>query len=312
MRRIHVMAAVIRDPAGRILIAKRPDHAHQGGLWEFPGGKLEPGEQRNVALARELREELGITVARARPLLDIHHDYPDKSIRLDVWQVDEFEGVAHGAEGQPIRWVAADDLDEYAFPEANAPIVTAARLPPRYLITPDLTDRNALFAGLQAASENGVRLVQLRQTHLDPDAYRKLADAAMEHFGSAFTWMLKGDHPPPQAGAGWHLSARQLRQFAAAGWRRTDNIAWLAASCHDEEELKLADRVGVDFVTLSPVLPTQSHPGSPSLGWERATSLLRSTNLPAYLLGGLSDSNLSQVFEAGAQGIAAIRALWLR
>src|SRR5690554_8155475 len=92
MRRIHVIAAVIRDDQNRILIAKRPDHVHQGGLWEFPGGKLEDSEQRFDGLVRELREELGIAVTHARPLLDIRHDYPDKSVRLDVWLVTGFDG----------------------------------------------------------------------------------------------------------------------------------------------------------------------------------------------------------------------------
>ena len=100
MHRIHVMAAVIRDAERRILIAKRPDDAHQGGLWEFPGGKLEPGESRLEALQRELHEELGITVQQARPLIDLQHNYPDKHIRLDVWEVSEFTGTAHGAEGE--------------------------------------------------------------------------------------------------------------------------------------------------------------------------------------------------------------------
>ena len=310
MRRIHVMAAVIRDPAGRILIAKRPDHAHQGGLWEFPGGKLEPGEERVVALMRELREELGITVTQARPLIDIHHDYPDKSIRLDVWRVDAFEGEAHGAEGQPIRWVSPEQLGEYRFPQANAPIVSAARLPTRYLVTPDLAERDALLAGLRAAQTEGIRLVQLRQTQLDAEAYALLAEEVMERFGFAFIWMLKGDHPPQQPGAGWHLTGQQLAGLARTGWRRDERLAWLAASCHDEDELALAAQIGVDFVTLSPVLPTRSHPVAPALGWERVAELIRGVNMPVYLMGGMSEAHSSQAFEAGAQGVAGISAFW--
>lgn len=310
MRRIHVMAAVIRDPAGRVLIAKRPDHAHQGGLWEFPGGKLESGEQREAALARELGEELGITVTRARPLLDIHHDYPDKSIRLDVWQVDAFEGTAHGAEGQPIRWVWPDELSSFDFPQANASIVAAARLPTRYLITPDLQDQAALLAGLEAAEAAGIRLVQLRQTQLDATAYSELAATLVERFGSAFMWMFKGEKPPGFEHAGWHLTGRQLRQLAGAGWRRDARVSWLAASCHDEHELELATQVGADFVTLSPVLSTQSHPGAPTLGWEQAAEYIQHVNLPVYLLGGMSMEDLPRAYEAGAQGIAAISSLW--
>ena len=136
MKRIHVVAAVIRGADGRILIARRAATQHQGGLWEFPGGKVEAGESVDAALARELREELGIEVSRSRALIKVSHDYPDKQVLLDVWEVTGFTGEPHGAEGQPLAWVSPRDLVNYEFPEANAPIVAAARLPDRYLVTP--------------------------------------------------------------------------------------------------------------------------------------------------------------------------------
>ena len=334
MRRIHVIAAVIRDAQDRILIAKRPDHVHQGGLWEFPGGKLEDDEQRFEGLVRELREELGINVTDARPLLDIRHDYPDKSVRLDVWLVTGFDGEAHGAEGQPVRWVAASELAEYEFPAANAPIVRAAQLPEMYLITPDVADEQTLFAGLRRAREAGIRLVQLRQTGLDTAAYASLAARVLAEFGDDFQWMLKGDVPPGFAGAGWHLTSRQLREMWLAGGsmaappgtipaigvsghptgrdgtRPSMARGLLAASCHNAEELAMAAELGVDFVTLSPVNVTASHPDAQPLGWERARALIDLVNMPAYLLGGLEPQELSQAFEVGAQGIAGIRGLW--
>lgn len=124
-KRIHVAVGVIVNKQREILIALRPDHVHQGGLWEFPGGKVEPGEQVEQALARELREELDISVSGCRPLVEIAHDYPDKQVLLDVWWVDAFEGKPRGSEGQPVRWVAGEFLAEYAFPEANVPILKA-------------------------------------------------------------------------------------------------------------------------------------------------------------------------------------------
>ncbi len=307
--RIHVMAAVIRR-AGSILIAKRPDSAHQGGLWEFPGGKLDPGEERLQGLGRELREELGIEVTSARPLLNVNHDYPDKSVRLDVWLIDGFEGEAHGAEGQPIRWVLPAELSDYDFPRANGPIVVAAQLPELYLITPDHQNMTQLMAGLEAAREGVIGMVQLRQTGLSLDKYSHLADSLLVHFSSDFIWLLKGPAPPGN-GAGWHIKASQLRELHDAGWRKGE--PWnglLAASCHNLEELQMAADIGVDFVTLSPILPTQSHPGAPHLGWDRATELVAQTNIPVYLLGGLSTENLEQAFETGAQGIAGISGLW--
>lgn len=314
MRRIHVIAAVIRDAQNRILIAKRPDHAHQGGLWEFPGGKVEEAETRRDGLGRELLEELGIAVTEARPLLDIRHDYPDKSVRLDVWLVTGFDGEAHGAEGQPVRWVAAAELDEYAFPAANAPIVRAAQLPERYLITPDVADEAELFAGLERARDADIRMVQLRQTGMDDAAYQALARRVLEAFGGDFQWMLKGDTSPVWPGAGWHLTSRQLRTMWTVhpqDSNRPDSPnPLLAASCHNAEELKMAADLGVDFVTLSPINSTASHPDAQPLGWERARELVDSVNMPVYLLGGLSADELQDAFEAGAQGIAGIRQLW--
>ncbi len=121
---VHVAVGVIVDGT-RILLAKRLEHSHQGGLWEFPGGKVEAGESVEQALSRELQEELAIRVVRAEPLLQVTHDYGDKSVMLDVWWVDRFEGEAEGCEGQTIAWVEAKSLGDYAFPAANQLIVEA-------------------------------------------------------------------------------------------------------------------------------------------------------------------------------------------
>ncbi len=125
IKRVHVAVAVIVGSDGHILIAKRPEHVHQGGLWEFPGGKVEAGESLEVALKRELQEELGIKLQACEPFLEIHHDYPDKQVFLDVWSVTAFSGDVYGREQQPILWVAPERLSDYDFPEANQPIVAS-------------------------------------------------------------------------------------------------------------------------------------------------------------------------------------------
>lgn len=122
--RLAVVAGVIYNPGrDRILIARRPDHLHLGGLWEFPGGKLQAGESPRAALTRELWEELAITVIDCAPLMTISHDYADKTVSLEVWEVGEFRGVAVGNEGQQTAWVALADLHRYEFPAANQPVV---------------------------------------------------------------------------------------------------------------------------------------------------------------------------------------------
>ena len=128
MKPVHVAVGVILDAQNRILISKRAADTHQGGLWEFPGGKVEPGESVGLALARELHEELGIDISPSvRPLLEVHHDYGDKQVLLDVWVVTGFTGEARGREGQPLAWISQAELPDYAFPKANEPIVTAVQ-----------------------------------------------------------------------------------------------------------------------------------------------------------------------------------------
>lgn len=125
MKRLHVAVAVIINTQQEVLIALRQAHQDQGGLWEFPGGKVEANESTVDALKREVKEELDLVVITARPLLEVKHDYNDKSVLLDIWHVSEYMGVAQGMEGQTIRWCAMGDLSTVNFPEANKTIINA-------------------------------------------------------------------------------------------------------------------------------------------------------------------------------------------
>lgn len=311
MKRVHVAAAVIRANDGRILIARRADNQHQGGLWEFPGGKVEAGEAVEIALARELQEELGIVVTQARPLIKVRHDYPDKQVLLDVWEVNGFTDEPHGAEGQPLAWVSARELAQYEFPAANQPIVAAARLPGEYLITPGELEAPQLLRGIQKAIAGGIKLVQLRAPNGYDPKYRDVAVDAVGLCAGKAQLMLKGplewlgDFPS----AGWHLTAEQLRKYAPKG-RPFPKERWLAASCHNAEELALAEQMGVDFVTLSPVQATQTHPEAVPLGWEQVSELIEGFNRPVYVLGGVGPADRERAWQFGAQGVAGIRAFW--
>lgn len=307
-RYIHVMAGVIENAVGEILIARRADKAHQGGLWEFPGGKREAGETPVAALRRELNEELGIGVEACRPQIQIHHDYGDKQILLDVWRVTSFSGEAHGREGQPVHWVKPEDLRNFEFPAANKPIVTAARLPARYWITPEPVDAGTLLQQLERVLASGVRLVQLRAKTLnevDLSALaRSFAERCREH---GARWLVNGSPALAQTlGAdGVHLSAASLMGLKA----RPTGLDWLAASCHNAVELAQAQALACDFVTLSPVLATTSHPSAQPLAWQRFAELVTSAAMPIYALGGLSSAELEQAWACGAQGIAGITRL---
>lgn len=308
---MHVAAAAVLDAQGAVLVARRPARVHQGDLWEFPGGKLEPGEDSQAGLARELDEELGIRPERLRPLIRIHHDYPDKSVLLDVWRVDAFRGVPHGREGQPIRWVRPEALDPAEFPAANRPIISALQLPDRYLITPEPTgDVDAFLRRLDALMAAGLGLVQLRAKSLDRESYRALAQRVLELARSRGASVLLNADPRWCEGLepdGLHLTAARLR-----GLRDRAGLPgrWLGASCHDEAELVQARAVGVDFVVIGPVRATQTHPGASPLGWASFAALCAQASLPAYALGGVGSEDIGRAQAAGGQGIAAIRALW--
>jgi 8-oxo-dGTP diphosphatase len=305
---LHVAVGVVRGAAGAVLIARRHDHLHQGGLWEFPGGKVEAGESTLEALGRELYEELGIRVLHGEPLLQVRHAYADRCVLLDTFEVLEFSGTPQGREGQPIAWVAVNDLSSFEFPAANRPIVTAARLPDRYAILDNPTAQG-LSDGLHKLSASGVRLVQLRAKALPQAEYRALASEALS-IGAELGLSLILNCDPSLAqelGAqGVHLDSARLRGLDE---RPEGGNFWVAASCHDHRELRKAEALGLDFAVLSPVRQTPSHPHAIPMGWERFRELVATVNIPVYALGGMNLDCLPKARQNGARGIAGIRGM---
>lgn len=307
---IHVAAAVVTRNDGRVLLARRPAHVHQGGLWEFPGGKVEAGETPRRALARELAEELSITVTACRPQLRVRHAYTDRSVLLDVWRVTGWRGEARGREGQAVAWVTPARLADHAFPAANRPIVTAARLPECCLVTPPPGDREAFLAGLDQSLAAGVGLVQLRPGTLPEEALAVLAGMVTE-LGHRHGALVVLNGLPEQARRwgmdGVHLSSRRLMALAE---RPVPHGLWCSASCHIPREVARANDLGLDFILCSPVKPTASHPGAATLGWAGLNTLTELATMPVYALGGMTRRDLVAAWNAGAQGIAAIGGLW--
>ncbi len=311
-RRVHVAAAaMISADQKHVLIARRPSNVDHGGLWEFPGGKLAPYETGLEGLKRELHEELGVEIVRAQPLIRVHHEYPDKHILLDVWQVHEFAGEPFGREGQAVRWVPMNELVNYPFPAANLPILRAVMLPTEYLITGEEPD-DERFASLleRALREDSIRLVQLRAKSLDDTAYVARAERALKLCREYGAKLLLNGEPTllDRVDAdGIHLTSARLMQLDR---RPIAENKWLSASTHDQKQLSQAAVLGCDFVTLSPLRTTPSHPEVAPMGWHDFQQLVERAGMPVFALGGMTRFDANHARAVGAQGIASIRDFW--
>lgn len=311
-RVVEVLAGVITDARGRVLLTRRTEGRDLAGLWEFPGGKREPGETPEQTLARELHEELGISAQVGAHLITVPQAYPGKRLRLDVRHVTRWTGIPRGREGQALAWVPKERLAGYAMPPADIPVVAALRQPGRYVVSPDLGDggADAWLAALDATLAAGADRIQLRLPGADPDDTRRLAAAAAVRCrASGAQLLLNADFDlARELGTGLHLRAAQLAALAARP--ALAEGALLGASCHTADDLAHAARLGCDFAVLGNVRPTASHPGRPGIGWAAFAALRESTSLPVYAIGGLGPDDLGEARRHGAQGIAGIRSLW--
>ncbi|MDH5611634.1 MAG: Nudix family hydrolase [Gammaproteobacteria bacterium] len=310
---VHVAVAAIVNSNNEVLISQRASNAHQGGFWEFPGGKLESGEQVQQALLRELEEELGIHVKSCRPLIKVRHQYPDKTVLLDVWKVDDYTGQAVGKEGQTIRWQAIDQLEPIEFPAANVPIIQSLNLPEHYLITGKFDSIYEFEERFGLAIDSGIRLAQLRltndwlQTTNEKFAAKiiKLATDLCEQSSVRLMFNIPDQLAHLITPSCLHLNSRKLLQYS----QRPD-CDYLSVSCHNLQEMIEAQALGVDFMVLSPVQATATHPDTVPLGWQQFSEMITQVNVPVYALGGVTKDDTEKAWLAGAQGIAAIGALW--
>ncbi|MFP4183326.1 MAG: Nudix family hydrolase [Halorhodospira sp.] len=304
---IPVVAAVIRSEEGRVLVQRRPQGRDHGGLWEFPGGKVEPGESVPEALARELGEELGIHPwGSAKPVIRVPWDYGGRRVVLSVLEVTAWSGAPVAREGQELAWLTPAEMDGRAWPAANRPIIRALQLPDRYWITPQ--GPAGSLEGAEAVLAAGVPMVQLRRPDLGPEALLAFARQLRARCDAWGAWLLvNGPEELARAlGAdGVHWPARALAERP----RRPAWARWVGASCHDGAELAAAAACGADFALLSPVCRTASHPHRPAMGWSRFAELVAEAPLPVYALGGVGPAEIATAHAHGGQGVAAIRGL---
>lgn len=310
---VEVVAGVLQDARGRILLARRTEGRDLAGLWEFPGGKREPGETAEHALIRELHEELGIEAEVGAPLICVPHRYPHKHLRLDVRRVTSWRGTPRGHEGQALAWVPPSKLASYAMPAADRPVVAALLQPNCYLVTPaPANDASVWLESLQRALDAGIARVQLRASPgVDAMHWRVIVVDAVERCRTAGAEVLINADVAlaRELRVGVHLRAAQLHELQQ---RPLVDGALVAASCHTAQDLQRAEELACDFAVLGPVRATATHPDATGIGWEMFAAMRDSVSLPIYAIGGMTSGDVNDARAHGAQGIAAIRALWPR
>jgi 8-oxo-dGTP diphosphatase len=301
---VEVAAAVIERPDGSFLLAQRPAGKVYAGWWEFPGGKIEAGEAPERALARELREELGIEVRRAYPWVTRVHVYEHATVMLQFFRVVEWAGEPQPRENQAFAWQRLDAPMAEPMLPANAPVLASLGLPLEYAIT----DAQALgaeqqLARVEARMKDGLRLVQVRDRgHWERARIIYVVTRMASRFGAR---VLVNGGPAGANTHGIHFNAQQLMTLRS---RPKSGLA--AASCHTPQELGHAMAIGLDFVVLGPVKPTATHPGAATLGWDGFAALARGASIPVYAIGGLRPADLDEARRHGAHGLAMISGSW--
>ncbi len=306
---VDVAAGVLLRPDGSYLLGQRAQDTVYAGYWEFPGGKVEPGETPAQALCRELDEELGIRVTRLRPWLRREHLYEHAHVRLHFFEVTEWEGELDDKVHSALAWVQPDGPSRDPMLPANGPILKALRLPRTMGITQAAAlGIEAQLAALDRALAGGLRLVQVRDAGLDAaERARFTVEVVARMRAHRGLVLVNGDlELAARLGAdGVHLPAKMLMSAQAR-----PQFEWVGASCHTRAELEHAAALGLDYALLGPVRPTSTHPGQPALGWEAFARLVAGLPLPVLALGGVSADDMGAARDAGAHGIAAIRGVW--
>jgi 8-oxo-dGTP diphosphatase len=316
---VEVAVAVILAPNRQVLLAQRPAGKPMAGYWEFPGGKLEPGESVFDALKREIDEELGIVVEHADPWVVLPFVYPHATVRLHFMRVTRWSGVPHAREQQAFRFEPIDQFAVEPWLPGALPLKRWLQLPARYAISnaaelgiepflEKLTVRLAAGSSKCAAEASAPFWLQLREPTLDRASFEHLFAALLPICRTAGIRLLVSSRHPASFWSeadGVHVTARDLEQM-----QTRPAVQWCIASAHEAAHLERAAAFGADAALFGNVMATRSHPGRAALGWQGFAEVVRSTPLPVFALGGLDFSEHAQsvALAHGAHGIAAQRA----
>lgn len=307
---VHVAVGVVLNTKNEVLISKRASDVHQANRWEFPGGKIELNEKPDIALYRELKEELGIDANESEFLNSINYDYGDKIVCLHTYIVNHFSGAPKGVEGQPVQWVKIDDLQNYHFPDANIAIINALQLPNIIQITGRFISLDDLLLKSKKCIDSGIRLLQFRAHELNDLTYMQYAKSLLALCKQRDVKLILNRTLKvfeAVAADGLHLSRHEMKKYR----ERPCSMATLfSVSCHSEEELMQAEKLSVDYCFLSPVKLARSHDAGPELGMDCFSLLANKYQLSIYALGGMVKTDLDKIKKLKGKGIATISDNW--
>jgi 8-oxo-dGTP diphosphatase len=302
MKYTEVAAAVIERP-GEFLLAQRPVGKPYSGFWEFPGGKIEPGEDPRAALDRELREELGIEVREATPWITRVYAYTHATVRLHFFRVTAWEREPQPLEDQAIRWQVVTAPDVAPMLPANAPVLAALALPAVMIVSSAMSmGLDAWVHALETRIADERALVQLREKGIDRLKMQHLLSRVLARTtGLGIPIVVNSDCGAYPQGGGIHLTSMDLMALT-----ERPGAGLVGASCHDEAQLEQAAVLGLDYAVVGPVLPTRSHAGAQPLGWDGFARLARDRPMPIYAIGGLGRKDLPEAKRHAAHGVALL------
>lgn len=310
MKLTHVAAAVLLRVDGSYLLGQRASDTFYPGYWEFPGGKVEPGESPREALLRELHEELGIEVTQCFPWIVREHRYEHAHVVLHFFRVTEWRGKLRDHVHAALSWQVVGQRGTVSpMLPANGPVLKALALPDFYGIThAGEIGTTQQLAAIEKALPAGLRLLQVREPALpEPQLTAFAAEAVrlVQSFGGQVVIGSDADLALEVGADGIHLPARELMST-----RERPAFPLVGASCHSAPELQHAIDIGLDFAVIGAVNPTPTHGMAPGIGWDGFEALAARSAIPIFGIGGLRCEDKLAAWQHGAHGIAAIRGAW--
>lgn len=313
LRRQGVSVGILTDSRGYVLISRRTKAQTYSGFYEFPGGKVEAGENPVSALARELWEEIGVSDPVVSPLIRLDHDYPQNPVRLFVYRVGLWKGKPRANLGQTLRWSRLESVSHLRLLEASRKITFALRLPKTISVIPEeiLGQAPQLAAErLRHGFESGTFDAAMVRIRADQGQKKDwLCAVASECPGRTLLANVGADLcAVPSGYSGLHLPESVMSGLA----EKPVVDGWVGASVHSRAAALKARNLGLDYVLVGNVRATPSHPGQAGIRWRGFESIAMAARLPAFAIGGLSPSDFDLARKHWAQGVAGIRGFWDR